>query len=151
MSSSCRPNDRLVHLQKMVIKRTHKTRALIGFADKLPEEYSCLVRSWSREETPVAYYHVEGGGTVGFALLHKTNMDPLGEHQEPYVLDLIFVVSQHRRRRVAHGLLQHVIDRHSVTSFVSPRNTPGLGLHEKLGFVDRPDAAFFGMCTYRFP
>ena len=84
----------------------------------LPNE-SPFVLQWSREAQVLAAFIVQDQKTIGFALMHKTDSDPLGQYRNPYVLDYIYIAPRYRGQGYAIRLLKEVKGKYEVTCFPS--------------------------------
>ena len=54
---------------------------------------------------------------ICYALLHKLDVDPFNEHQNPVLLDYIFTHPLYRRRGYATKLVKKLIKNNSITAF----------------------------------
>jgi GNAT superfamily N-acetyltransferase len=116
------------------IKRTTNPQSFLKFQKAVGDKYSGFLLKWANETKPVvAYYAVQQGHTYGFALLHKSDMDPFGTHADPYVLDLVYVVPKYRRNGIGKTLMTHITQRHQITSFCNKTETAVLRLHLATG------------------
>jgi predicted N-acetyltransferase YhbS len=117
------------------VHSTTKKKPFEKFIGKLRAQDGRLVAGWLREENVVAVYAtLEGVGSVGFALGHLTDMDPLGEHPRPYVLDFVYVSSHLRRQRIGTKVMMDFLAKvdYQCTAFCVDKEAAAF--HESCGF-----------------
>ena len=122
-------------VQMIALHSTTKKKPFEKFIGKLPELGGRMVSGWLEEENTLAVYAtIQGGGSVGFALGHLTHFDPLGEHRRPYVLDFVYVSSQHRRQRIGTRVMMAFLAEvdYQCTAFCVDKGA--VAFHESCGF-----------------
>ena len=119
---------------KIIVCRNAKTLLKFNNHPK-KDEFKMYLDVWANEKKVFAIIKVVACKSVGFALLHKVERDPLKEHQNPWVLDLIFVTSSYRKKGHASSMLREM-QKHNileVTAFYP--SDEGAALLAKHGFT----------------
>ncbi len=63
---------------------------------------------WMTEAQPYLVVGSAGGQAVCFAIGHRVDFDPMGNHTRPHVMDYIVTANAHRRRGYALALLRYM-------------------------------------------
>lgn len=74
---------------------------------------------------------------IAYALLSKMDFDPVGEHENPRMIELVYTVPSRRREGLANVLLTHIIGQSGGFS-TCPSNSASEKLLTKVGFVKHP-------------
>ena len=99
------------------------------------EEFVCeCINIWrSMKDKKIYLIKNEKNEISAFAILHKMDFDPLNIFKNPYLLDLIYVFEQYRRKGYALKILEKLKDnREELTMFCS--NDSSINLFKKAGY-----------------
>ena len=99
------------------------------------EEFVCeCINIWrSKKDKKIYLIKNEKNEISAFAILHKMDFDPLNIFKNPYLLDLIYVFEQYRRKGYALKILEKLKDnREELTMFCS--NDSSINLFKKAGY-----------------
>ena len=115
--------------------------------NKRNEDLACgCIHIWrSMKDKKIYFIKNEKNEIVAFAILHKMDFDPFNIFKNPYLLDLIYVFEQYRRKGYAMKILEKLKDnKEELTMFCS--NEASINLFKKAGYNYmglRNDSDFF--------
>jgi GNAT superfamily N-acetyltransferase len=106
-------------------------------------ELNYIVSRWINDSRPIkAYFLYCNDVLVTIALLRKCDMDPYAEYKNPYMIDHLYTVPEHRRTGMALYVLNH-IKQHDTTIAITEEN-----VFEKAGFHRTKN---MNVVIYRYP
>ena len=106
-------------------------------------ELNYIVFKWYNDSRPVkAYFLYCNDVLMTIALLRKCDVDPYAEYKNPYMMDYMYTVPEHRRTGMALYVLNH-IKQHDTTIAITEEN-----VFEKAGFHKTKN---MNVVIYRYP
>ena len=125
-----------------VFTSTKATQKVLEFVYMHPE-LNYIVSKWMNDHRPIkAYFLYCNDSVVTIALLRKCDNDPYCEYKNPYMIDYMYTVPEHRRSGMALHLLNY-IKQYDTTIAVTEEL-----VFQKAGFHKTKN---MNVIIYRFP
>ena len=121
------------------------TSAMSPGADDLRVQF---VHQWAKEKVKIMFLKLdEDDNVVSFAILHRTDFDPLKTQRVPHIVDYLYTYPDFRSKGHATALLNELKKHYECSAFCT--TDVSLAIFQKSGFVQSP--FMMGLHLLRYP